>query len=134
MASKKNRARQSKDAAPRKYKKKSSALITAKVPYVDYKDVDLLSRFMSDRAKIRNRRVSGNDVQQQREVAGAIKIAREMALLPYARRVSTQRTRPPRDGGGRDGRPPRDRDAEAPEVDADAPAAESRDTRTEGEG
>ena len=109
MASKKNRARQSKDAAPRKYKKKTSALITEKVEYVDYKDVDLLSRFMSDRAKIRNRRVSGNDVQQQREVANAIKISREMALLPYARRVSTQRTRPPRDGG-RDGRPGRDRD------------------------
>jgi small subunit ribosomal protein S18 len=119
MASKKNRARQSKDAAPRKYKKKTSALLTEKVEYVDYKDVDLLSRFMSDRAKIRNRRVSGNDVQQQREVANAIKIAREMALLPYARRVSTQRTRPPRDGGregGRDGRPPRDRDAETPEL------------------
>ncbi len=99
MASKKNRARQSKDAAPRKYKKKTSALVTEKVEYIDYKDVDLLSRFMSDRAKIRNRRVSGNDVQQQREVANAIKIAREMALLPYARRVSTQRTRPPRDGG-----------------------------------
>ena len=98
MASKKNRARQSKDTAPRKYKKKTSALITEKVEYVDYKDVDLLSRFMSDRAKIRNRRVSGNDVQQQREVANAIKIAREMALLPYARRVSTQRTRPPREG------------------------------------
>ena len=62
---------------------------------------------MSDRAKIRNRRVSGNDVQQQREVAGAIKIAREMALLPYARRVATQRTRPPRDG-----RPGRERDVE----------------------
>ena len=108
MASKKNRARASKDTAPRKYKKKTSALITEKVEYVDYKDVDLLSRFMSDRAKIRNRRVSGNDVQQQREVAGAIKIAREMALLPYAKRVSTQRTRPPRDG-----RPGRDRDAEA---------------------
>src|SRR5262245_6921676 len=118
MASKKNRARASKDTSQRKYKKKTSALITEKVEYVDYKDVDLLSRFMSDRAKIRNRRVSGNDVQQQREVAGAIKIAREMALLPYARRVSTQRTRPPRDGGrdgrdGRDGRPRRDRDAEA---------------------
>src|SRR4029077_9195085 len=113
MASKKNRARQSKDAAPRKYKKKTSALITEKVEYVDYKDVDLLSRCLSDRAKIRNRRVSGNDVQQQREVANAIKISREMALLPYARRVSTQRTRPPRDGGrdgrdgGRDGRPGR---------------------------
>jgi len=117
MASKKNRARQSKDAAPRKYKKKTSALLTEKVEYVDYKDVDLLSRFMSDRAKIRNRRVSGNDVQQQREVASAIKIAREMALLPYARRVSTQRTRPPRDGGrdggGREGRGPRDRDGDA---------------------
>ena len=101
MASKKNRARSSKDAAPRKYKKKTSALITEKVEYVDYKDVDLLSRFMSDRAKIRNRRVSGNDVQQQRDVASAIKIAREMALLPYARRVASQRTRPPRDGRGR---------------------------------
>jgi small subunit ribosomal protein S18 len=107
MASKKNRARASKDTNPRKYKKKTSALITEKVEYVDYKDVDLLSRFMSDRAKIRNRRVSGNDVQQQREVAGAIKIAREMALLPYTRRVATQRTRPPRDG-----RPGRERDLE----------------------
>lgn len=98
MASKKNRARAAKDAAPRRYKKKTSALVLERVEYVDYKDVDLLSRFMSDRAKIRNRRVSGNNVQQQREVAGAIKIAREMALLPYARRVSSQRTRPPRDG------------------------------------
>jgi len=98
MASKKNRARSSsKDAAPRKYKKKTSPIVIEKVEYVDYKDVDLLSRFMSDRAKIRNRRVSGNDVQQQREVANAIKVAREMALLPYAKRVANQRTRPPRD-------------------------------------
>ena len=109
MASKKNRARPSKDAAPRKYKKKTSVLVTEKVEYVDYKDVDLLSRFMSDRAKIRNRRVSGNDVQQQREVANAIKIAREMALLPYAKRVVDRSARPPagRDGG-RDGRRGRD--------------------------
>jgi small subunit ribosomal protein S18 len=127
MSSKKNRARQSKDAAPRKYKKKTSALITEKVEYVDYKDVDLLSRFMSDRAKIRNRRVSGNDVQQQREVANAIKISREMALLPYARRVSTQRTRPPRDGGrdGRDGRPGRDRDEARPEPGLELAATEA---------
>ncbi len=95
MASKKNRARASKDAAPRKYKKKTSQLVIDKVEYVDYKDVDLLSRFMSDRAKIRNRRVSGNDVQQQRDVANAIKVAREMALLPYAKRVANQRTTPP---------------------------------------
>jgi len=103
-------------------------LITEKVEYVDYKNVDLLSRFMSDRAKIRNRRVSGNDVQQQREVASAIKIAREMALLPYAKRVSTQRTRPPREG-----RPGRDRDAEARAEAAGAVGDELEDTAaTEG--
>ena len=106
MASKKNRARAAKDAAPRKYKKKTSQLVIDKVAYVDYKDVDLLSRFMSDRAKIRNMRVSGNDRQQQLDIANAIKIAREMALLPYAKRVaSSSRTRPPRDG---DRRPRRD--------------------------
>ena len=120
------RAPRGKDANPRKYKKKTSPLIIDKVEYVDYKDVDLLSRFMSDRAKIRNRRVSGNDVQQQREVANAIKISREMALLPYAKRVSTQRTRPPRDGG-RDGRPPRDRDADVPELETDVPELDERD-------
>jgi len=118
MASKKNRARASKDAAPRKYKKKTSQLVIDKVAYVDYKDVDLLSRFMSDRAKIRNRRVSGNDVQQQRDVANAIKVAREMALLPYAKRVANQRTtRPPRDG-----RPPRSDDAAAPTLATAGPA------------
>jgi len=127
MASKKNRARQSKDPNPRKYKKKTSALITEKVIYVDYKDVDLLSRFISDRAKIRNRRVSGNDVQQQREVANAIKVAREMALLPYARRVSTQRTRPPRDG--RDGRD-RDGDRGAPSTDT-RPSAQTSDAASD---
>ena len=46
---------------------------------------------MSDRAKIRARRVTGNDSQQQKEIARAIKNAREMALLPYANRVTTQR-------------------------------------------
>lgn len=101
---------------PRKYKKKTSPLVIDKVEYVDYKDVDLLSRFLSDRAKIRNMRVSGNNRQQQLEIANAIKIAREMALLPYARRVASA-GRPGRGGrdrdGGRDGgrddrRPPRD--------------------------
>jgi small subunit ribosomal protein S18 len=108
MADKKkpSRAPRGKDANPRKFKKKTSPLVTDKVEYVDYKDVDLLQRFMSDRAKIRNRRVSGNDVQQQREIANAIKIAREMGLLPYAKRVaSASRQRPPRDGEGRGGAP-----------------------------
>ena len=104
------RAPRGKDANPRKYKKKTSPLIIDKVEYVDYKDVDLLSRFMSDRAKIRNMRVSGNDRQQQLDISNAIKIAREMALLPYAKRVaSASRTRPPRDG---DRRPRRDEGCE----------------------
>lgn len=126
MASKKNRARASKDTAPRKYKKKTSALVIEKVEYVDYKNVDLLSRFMSDRAKIRNRRVSGNDVQQQRDVANAIKLAREMALLPYAKRVSSQRTRPPRDGR-------RDREDATLEVADDTGAADVDELGAEGE-
>lgn len=92
------RAPRSKDNPKKPGKKKISALVQDKVEYVDYKDVNLLQRFMSDRSKIRSRRVSGNTTQQQREVATAIKNAREMALLPYAKRVATTRTaRPPKD-------------------------------------
>lgn len=53
------------------------------VTSVDYKDVSLLRTFISDRGKIRSRRVTGLTPQQQRQVAIAIKNAREMALLPY---------------------------------------------------
>ena len=108
MASKKNKARSARDANPRKFKKKTSVLVIEKVEYVDYKDVDLLSRFMSDRAKIKNRRVAGNDLQQQREVANAIKVAREMALLPYATRVASTRTGGRRGERGDDRRSDRD--------------------------
>ena len=72
----------------RRAKKKVSLLLTERVEYVDWKDVNLLRRFMSDRAKIRARRVTGNSTQQQAEIARAIKNAREMALLPYASRVT----------------------------------------------
>lgn len=99
MASKKNRARTARETNPRKFKKKTSVLVIEKVEYVDYKDVDLLQRFMSDRAKIKNRRVAGNTLQQQREIANAVKVAREMALLPYAKRVASTRTGGRRDGG-----------------------------------
>ena len=67
----------------RKPKKKSNPLAQAKIEYVDYKDTALLRKFISDRGKIRARRVSGNCTQHQRDVATAIKNAREMALLPY---------------------------------------------------
>ncbi|MCH5641931.1 MULTISPECIES: 30S ribosomal protein S18 [unclassified Gordonia (in: high G+C Gram-positive bacteria)] len=50
---------------------------------VDYKNVSLLRTFLSDRGKIRSRRVTGLSPQEQRQVATAIRNAREMALLPY---------------------------------------------------
>jgi small subunit ribosomal protein S18 len=56
------------------------------VDHVDYKDTNLLRKFVSDRGKIRSRRVTGVTVQQQRQIARAVKNAREMALLPYASR------------------------------------------------
>ena len=95
-------------------KKKVSILTQDKIDYVDYKDVNLLRRFMSERAKIRARRVTGNNAQQQREVARAIRVAREMALLPYSVRQVTQRSR--------SGRRDRDRlDPTAPMPTPDAP-------------
>ena len=95
----------------RRAKKKVSILTQEQVDYVDYKDVNLLRRFMSDRAKIRARRVTGNSAQQQATIAMAIKNAREMALLPYASRVTQQRGNRGGDRGDRgiraDGPPPR---------------------------
>ena len=67
----------------RRSNKKVSLLTQEKITYVDYKDVNLLRRFMSDRAKIRARRVSGTCGRHQRELAVAIKNGRELALLPY---------------------------------------------------
>ena len=67
----------------RKPKKKQNPLKAAKVELVDYKDTTLLRKFISDRGKIRARRVTGNCSQHQRDVATAVKNAREMALLPY---------------------------------------------------
>ncbi len=67
----------------RKPKKKQNPLKAAGITTVDYKDTALLRKFISDRGKIRARRVTGVTVQEQRQIAIAIKNAREMALLPY---------------------------------------------------
>ncbi len=67
----------------RKVKKKVCIFCKEKVSSVDYKDTPLLRKYISDRGKIRARRVSGNCTQHQRDVAVAVKNAREMALLPY---------------------------------------------------
>ena len=67
----------------RKPKKKVCLFCQEKISYVDYKDTALLRKFISDRGKIRARRVTGVSAQQQRQIARAVKNAREMALLPY---------------------------------------------------
>jgi small subunit ribosomal protein S18 len=67
-------------------KKKYCQFCADKTTYLDYKDIALLRKFVSDRGKIRARRVTGNCSQHQRLVATAVKNAREMALLPYTAR------------------------------------------------
>jgi small subunit ribosomal protein S18 len=115
--------RKGKDAG-KKIKKKVCVFCKEGVDYIDYKDVNLLRRFMSDRAKIRARRVSGNCAQHQRDIALAIKTSRELALLPYATRVTSSR------GGGRGGprrddRGPREGRSEGgPQVGDKMPPAE----------
>ncbi|MEU8706572.1 30S ribosomal protein S18 [Streptomyces sp. NPDC048565] len=69
---------------PRKPATRPNPLDAARITYIDYKDTDLLRRFISDRGKIRSRRVTRISAQQQRRIAAAIKNAREMALLPYS--------------------------------------------------
>jgi small subunit ribosomal protein S18 len=61
-------------------------MLAPHVTHVDYKDVTLLRTFVSDRGKIRSRRITGLTPQQQRMVTRAVKNAREMALLPYSSR------------------------------------------------
>ncbi|CAI9402847.1 MULTISPECIES: 30S ribosomal protein S18 [Aestuariimicrobium] len=65
-------------------KKKIVPVKAVRIANVDYKDTATLRKFISERGKIRARRVTGLSVQDQRKVAIAIKNAREMALLPYA--------------------------------------------------
>ena len=109
----------------RRVKKKPCAFCQHGVGTVDYKDLAQLRKYISDRGKIRGRRVSGNCQQHQRDVTEAIKTARELALLPYTQRTVTERRggRGGRDGGRDDrGRGPRP-EREAPETSVEATAA-----------
>ena len=104
MARNNDRSRGSKRAPaaaslrPRRGKPKVCVFCRDSIPWVDYKDANLLGRFLSERAKIKARRTTGNCNRHQREVAVAIKTARELALLPYAKRTVAGRL------GGRGGR------------------------------
>ncbi len=128
----------------RRVKKKPCALCRDNVEWVDYKDVPMLRKYMSDRGKIRSRRVTGNCAQHQRALAQAIKTARDLVLLPYTQRTVTERPggRGGRDRGERtlgdiqgDGRPPRRSEGErgsdrGPEGNRDANAAGNGNTGT----
>jgi small subunit ribosomal protein S18 len=98
-----NPKRAPKEARPRG-KRKVCVFCKEHAERVEYKDVSLLRRFMSERGKIRSRRVTGNCTQHQRDVQVAIKTARELALLPYVQRTASER------GPGRPPRPAADRE------------------------
>ena len=102
MARERNRRRTVRDTTRKGGKKKVCIFCSDRIAWVDYKDVNVLRRFMSDRGKIRARRVSGNCRQHQRDVAVAIKTARELALLPYTQRTVSDRGGRGGRGGGRD--------------------------------
>jgi small subunit ribosomal protein S18 len=121
------------DAGPRTTSN-PCALCRDTVRWVDYKDVDMLRRYMSDRGRIRARRVTGNCTRHQNEVAQAVKTARELALLPYTRRTVTERTgaRGRRRGEAGGSAPVADRGARPgtatagpPSGDAPAPASQA---------
>ena len=102
------------------------------VVWVDYKDVNVLRRFISDRAKIKARRTTGTCLQHQRDVAVAIKTSRELALLPYTQRTVSDKAggREGR-GGGRGGprgpRPEASREADVDTAAADVPDVDGVD-------
>jgi small subunit ribosomal protein S18 len=117
----------------RRVKKKPCAMCREGVEWVDYKDLQVLRKYMSDRGKIRSRRVTGNCAQHQRDIAQAIKVARELVLLPYTQRTVTEKPggrgggrdrgdRPMGSGGYRGERSGGDRPAPSPEGAADVPA------------
>ncbi|MFM1986251.1 MAG: 30S ribosomal protein S18 [Actinomycetes bacterium] len=79
-------SRTGKSSAPKNLKPmkmKACPFCKKEITYIDYKDINLLRKYISDRGKIRARRVTGNCTRHQRDVASAVKNAREMALLPY---------------------------------------------------
>ncbi|GIU78955.1 MAG: hypothetical protein KatS3mg005_2193 [Bryobacteraceae bacterium] len=72
-------------------RKKVDRICLEKIDYIDYKDVKLLSQFLTERGKIIPRRISGLNAQNQRRITEAIKIARTMALLPFVGTVEKEK-------------------------------------------
>jgi small subunit ribosomal protein S18 len=92
--------RRDKKGGPGSGRRKPCPYCKDKIEQVDYKDVSALRRFVSERGKIRSRRITGACRRHQNQVSKAVKRARELALLPYVAEPANERA-----GGGR-----RDRD------------------------
>jgi small subunit ribosomal protein S18 len=106
-----------------KRRRKVSYLTINKIDKVDYKEINILRRFLNDRGKILPSRQTGNTAKQQRMIASAIRKAREMALLPFVVTEQSNERReytPRRERYDRGDRPERQQSAPAP---AEAPAA-----------
>jgi small subunit ribosomal protein S18 len=115
----------------RRGKPKVCVFCAEHIAWVDYKDTNLLRRFMTDRGKIKARGNTGTCAQHQRDVATAVKTARELALLPYvvrtlaADKAGGRRGRGPGRAGGRpsDEAPAPDQAAEATEPESEPSVA-----------
>jgi small subunit ribosomal protein S18 len=106
LAQKTEQRSRKRPAPPTGGRRKSCYFCKTKVDEIDYKNIGELRRYISERGKIRSRRISGACRRHQRQVAVAVKRAREMALLPYVAEGREDRER----GGGRDRDRDRDRD------------------------
>ena len=98
------RRRDTKRGGPGGGRRKPCPYCKEKIEQVDYKDTSALRRFISERGKIRSRRITGACRKHQSQIAKAVKRARELGLLYYVNDNATERT------GGRGGRGDRDRD------------------------
>ncbi len=112
----------------RRGRPKVCVFCTEHIPWVDYKDTNLLRRFMCDRGKIKSRANTGTCSQHQADVALAIKNARELALLPYAVRTLAGDKSAGRRGRSGPGRPSDRPAASAP------PGAAPVESATAGDG
>ena len=83
--------RRDKKGGPGSGRRKSCPYCKDKIEQADYKDVESLRRFISEKGKIRSRRITGACRRHQRQIARAVKRARELALLPYAADVKESR-------------------------------------------
>jgi small subunit ribosomal protein S18 len=99
--------RRDKKGGPGTGRRKPCPFCRDKIEQVDYKDIGTLRRFISEKGKIRSRRITGACRRHQVQIARAVKRARELALLPYVDATAASEER-----GGRGGRGGRDRDRE----------------------